>query len=68
MVESETEKKAVVAVLERLGAAWSELDARALADVFTAEATMIAFGYLRKAGGDRGERDPLHLGAGQTGR
>ncbi|MBD3011173.1 SgcJ/EcaC family oxidoreductase [Streptomyces sp. 5-10] len=46
--ETETEKKAVVAVLERLGAAWSELDARALADVFTADATMIAFGYLRK--------------------
>lgn len=58
MVESETqgdatlsadaEKKAVVAVLERLGAAWGELDAAALADVFTPDATMIAFGYLRK--------------------
>ncbi len=125
MVESETEKKAVVAALERLGAAWSELDGRALGDVFTADATVIAFGYLRKGrdeiatrmgeafqgpykgsrivgdvlevrllgdsaavavvqrgggrrprgradgrgdGGDRGERHPLHLGAGQTGR
>ncbi|GAA1117479.1 SgcJ/EcaC family oxidoreductase [Streptomyces javensis] len=48
MVESETEKKAVVAALERLGAAWSELDARALGEVFTDDATMIAFGYLRK--------------------